>query len=76
MWIRNETFRSPKCIVSTIDQQNYSNIETTNKIQKTSKHYTNYGWNNHNVNMCKVKKEKNPTINDRGYHLELESLEK
>lgn len=31
------------------------------EVGKTCKHYINYGQNNHNVNMCKVKKEE-PTI--------------
>ncbi len=32
------------------------------KIGKTNKHYTNCGWDNHNVNTCKVNKKKEPTI--------------
>jgi hypothetical protein len=32
------------------------------EIRKTGKHYTNCGQNNHNMEMCKVKNKKEPTI--------------
>jgi len=32
------------------------------KTRKTSKHCTNYGWNKHNVEMCKVKKKEEPIV--------------
>jgi hypothetical protein len=32
------------------------------EIRKTNKHYTNCGWDNHNVEMCRVKNKKEPTI--------------
>ncbi len=34
VWIMNDIFWNPKCTISTIDQQNYSNIEITNKNKK------------------------------------------
>ncbi len=32
------------------------------KTRKVSKYSTNCGWNNHNVNMCGVKKKKEPNV--------------
>jgi hypothetical protein len=54
------------------------NKNTTSKLQmktqKTSKHCTNYGKNNHIVNTCRMKKKKSANYsNNKGYQLELES---
>lgn len=32
------------------------------ETRKIGKHNTNCGWNNHNVEMCKVKKKEEPTM--------------
>jgi len=41
------------------------------KTQKTSKHCTNYGRNNHTVDTCRVKKKKSANYsNNKGYQLE------
>jgi len=29
---------------------------------KTGKHYKNYGWDNHNVETCKIKNKKDPNV--------------
>jgi hypothetical protein len=29
---------------------------------KIDKNYTNYGWNNHNVETCKIKKKEEPIV--------------
>jgi hypothetical protein len=37
-------------------------MKPTTKPWKIDKHYTNYGWKNHNVEMCKVKKKEEPIV--------------
>jgi hypothetical protein len=32
------------------------------ETQKTGKHCTNYGWDDHNVKMCRVKKKEEPIV--------------
>jgi hypothetical protein len=37
-------------------------IKPLMKITKIGKHCTNYGRDNHNVKMCRIKKKERPTI--------------
>lgn len=46
----------PQISKSTITMKPYT------KIGKIDKHCTNYGWNKHNVKMCKIKKKEEPTV--------------